>query len=219
LASGKSSVHLQEWLDRLAPLAERAAAELAMIPPRKLVMRTGCMQDPDGDYRLSLMGREYRVSSSLFSVTRADTGQEASSFTKSLVLTYMVTADGTTPSGRWIGFRELPNGMFYVQAFQGYSGSRLVRELSQAGIGVVRAIQAAGPELGGNPLDIGDAGYAFAVLPRVKMALAGWQGDDEFPSQATVLFEDTAAQYLPTDGLAILGSQLVGRVLAAVLQR
>jgi hypothetical protein len=30
-----------------------------------------------------------------------------------------------------------------------------------------------------------------------------------------VLFEDTAAHYMPTDGLAILGSQLVGRILKA----
>jgi hypothetical protein len=42
-----------------------------------------------------------------------------------------------------------------------------------------------------------------------------WEGDEEFPSQARVLFEDTAARYMPTDGLAILGSQLVGRMLKA----
>ena len=60
---------------------------------------------------------------------------------------------------------------------------------------------------------MGDAGYAFAVLPRGHLAVAYWEGDDEFPSQARVLFEDTAAHYLPTDGLAILGSQLVGKIL------
>jgi hypothetical protein len=30
-----------------------------------------------------------------------------------------------------------------------------------------------------------------------------------------VLFEDTAAHYMSTDGLAILGSHLVGRILKA----
>jgi hypothetical protein len=209
---------MQKWLDRLAPLAERAAAELTTIPPHKLLMRTGCQRDPGGDYRLGLLGREFRISQTTFTVIRADTGEEPSSFTKSLVLTYMVTADGTTPSDRWVGFRELPNGMFYVQAFQGYSGARLVRELAQAGLGLVTAVRAVGPTLAGEPLGIGDAGYAFRVLPRVKMALACWEGDEEFPSQATVLFEDTAAHYLPTDGLAILGSQLVDRVLHSALR-
>jgi hypothetical protein len=64
-------------------------------------------------------------------------------------------------------------------------------------------------------LEIGDAGYAFTVLPRVHLGLVYWEGDEEFPSQAQVLFEDTAAHYLPTDGLAILGSQLVDKVLKA----
>jgi hypothetical protein len=134
-----------------------------------------------------------------------------SSFTQSLILTYLATADGTTPSSRWIGFRELPAGMFYVQAFQGYSGGRLVRGLK----GGIEAFRRAAEALGGEPLEIGDAGYVFTVFPRVHVALVYWQGDEEFPSQARVLFEDTAAHYMPTDGLAILGSQLVGRLLKA----
>ena len=62
---------------------------------------------------------------------------------------------------------------------------------------------------------MGDAGYTFTVLPRVHLALVYWEGDEEFPSQARVLFEDSTSHYLPTDGLAILGSQLVGKILKA----
>jgi hypothetical protein len=101
--------------------------------------------------------------------------------------------------------------MFYVQAFEGYSGGRLVRELK----GGIEAFSRAAESLGGEPLSIGGAGYTFTVLPRVRLGLAYWEGDEEFPSQARVLFEDTAAHYLPTDGLAILGSQLVGKILKA----
>lgn len=217
LENGRPSAQVSEWLDRLVPLVERARAELASVTPEKLVMRAGCDRDLEGHYHVNLMGREYRVSPSAFTVTRADTGVVPSSFTESLVLTYLVTADGTTPSGRWVGFRELPDGMFYVQAFQAYSGARLVRELAESEVDPLGAFCRAGSELGGSPLGIGDAGFAFPILPRVQMALAFWEGDEEFPSQATVLFEDTAAHYMPTDGLAILGSQLVDKLLTAAL--
>jgi hypothetical protein len=93
----------------------------------------------------------------------------------------------------------------------------MVRELSRAGLGVTDGLRRAGPALQGEPLDIGDVGFSFTLLPRVRAALTAWEGDDEFPSQATVLFEDTAANYMPTDGLAILGSQLVDRALAAAV--
>jgi len=213
LQEGKVTPQLKEWIDRLAPVVEEAQTKLSDIKPSKLSLRSGCERDAAGDFHLIFLWQEYVVSGDDFTVRRADTGDEAPSFFQSLILTYLVTANGTTPSGRWIGFRELPDGMFYVQAFQGYTGVRLVRELD----GGIAAFRHAADVLGGKPLEIGDAGYTFAVLPRVHMALVYWEGDEDFPSQARVLFEDTAAHYLPTDGLAILGSQLVGRLLKVAL--
>ncbi len=211
LQRGEPTPQLQQWFDRLAPVVEEARARLRRLKPGKLAMYSGCEEDADGNFRLTFFWQEYVISGDDFTVRRADTGDEPSSFTQSLILTYLATADGTTPSSRWVGFRELPDGLFYVQAFQGYTGGRLVREL---GDGIETFRRAAGA-LGGEPLEIGDAGYVFTVLPRVHMAIVYWEGDEEFPSQARVLFEDTAARYMPTDGLAILGSQLVGRMLKA----
>ncbi len=213
LQKGESTPQLRQWLDRLAPVVEEARETLGRVKPGKLALRSGCERDDDGNFCLAFFWQEYVVAGRDFVVRRADTGEEVPSFFQSLILTYLVTADGTTPSSRWIGFRDLPDGMFYVQAFQGYTGGRLVRELE----GGLEAFRRAAEALGGEPLEIGDAGYAFTVLPRVHLGLVYWEGDEEdgFPSQARVLFEDTAAHYMPTDGLAILGSQLVGRVLKA----
>jgi hypothetical protein len=211
LQQGKPVPQLQQWFDRLAPVVEKARVRLSQVKPGKLALRSGCERDGGGNYVLTFFGQEYVISGDNFVVRRAESGEEPSSFTQSLILTYLATADGTTPSSRWIGFRDLPEGLFYVQAFQGYSGGRLVRELE----GGVEAFRRACEALGGAPLEIGDAGYVFIVLPRVHLALVYWEGDEEFPSQARVLFEDTSAKYMPTDGLAILGSQLVGRVLKA----
>lgn len=214
LQQGKPTPQLEEWYDKLAPVVREARETLRQVKPGKLALRSGCERDGEGNFRLTFLWQEYAISSGDFTVRWAGSGDEAPSFFQSLILTYLVTADGTTPSSRWIGFRELPDGMFYVQAFQGYTGGRLVRELE----GGIEAFRRAAERLGGEPLEIGDAGYTFAVLPRVSMALVYWEGDDEFPSQARVLFEDTASHYMCTDGLAILGSQLVGRLLKAARQ-
>lgn len=211
LQQGKPTPQLQQWFDRLALVVEEARATLRSVKPGKLMLRSGCERDEQGNFRLTFFWQEYVVSGDDFTVRRAETGEEPPSFIQSLILTYLATADGTTPSSRWVGFRELPDGLFYAQAFQGYSGNRLVRGLE----GSVEAFQRACERMGGEPLEIGDAGYIFTVLPRVHLAVVYWEGDEDFPSQARVLFEDTAASYMPTDGLAILGSQLVGRILKA----
>ncbi len=213
LQKGEPTPQLQQWFDRLALVVEEARGALRSLKPSKLMLRSGCERDEDGNFRLVFFWREYTISADDFIVRRTDTGEEPPSFVQSLILTYLVTADGTTPSSRWIGFRELPDGMFYVQAFQGYTGGRLVRELR----GGIEAFRRAAEALGGESLELGDAGYAFTVLPRVRLAVVYWEGDEEdgFPPQARVLFEDSTAHYMPTDGLAILGSQLVGRLLKA----
>lgn len=215
MQEGKPTPQVQEWFDRLALVVEDMREKLDHVKPGKLVLRSGCEQDADGNYRLTFLWKEYVVSSDDFAVRQADTDKEVPSFFQSLILTYLATANGTTPSSRWVSFRELPDGMFYVQAFQGYSGNRLLRELQ----GGIESFRRAAEALGGEPLEIGDAGYAFTVLPRIHLAIVYWEGDEEFPvqfpSQAQVLFEDTVSNYMSTDGLAILGSQLVGKVLKA----
>jgi hypothetical protein len=104
--------------------------------------------------------------------------------------------------------------MFYAQAFRGYAEVRLVREL---GAGGLAAFRRGAERLGGTPIEVGsgagNAAYALQVLPRIRLASVYWLGDEDFPSQASILFEDTAPHYLSTDGLAVLGSHLVNGLL------
>jgi len=203
---------LKEWYDKLAPLVASARSQLREVKPSKLTLRSGCSHAPDGNLEITFLWRDYLVHPPDFRVVNADSGEEPSSFIQALILTYLVTADGTTPSSRWVAFRELPDGMFYAQAFRGYAEERLARAMKQ---GEPDTFHRACQKLHGQPLEIGDAGYSFEVLPRIHLAAVYWLGDEEFASRVSILFEDTAPHYMPTDGLAILGSQLVGAISKA----
>jgi len=212
LRPGGHPTGLQQWYDKLAPIVAQARQHLQEVKPAKIVLRSGCTREPDGAFQLSFFWRDYRLPPPDFTPQRAETGEEPSSFVQALLLTYLITADGTTPSSRWVAFRSLPDGMFYAQAFRGYAENRLVRELGEGGI---EAFHQGSERLGAQPLDIGDAGYIFRVLPRVHLAAVYWLGDEDFPSRTSILFEDSASHYMPTDGLAILGSQLASTIVRA----
>jgi hypothetical protein len=201
---------VQKWYDRLAPLAANARAQLQQVETARLVRRSGCTLAPDGSLRMTLLWQPYEIDPKGFVIQRADTGETPTEFTQALILTYLVTADGTPPSGGWIAYRDLPDGMFYAQAFRGYAENRLVRELGEDGLD---AFHQAAARLGGTTIEIGDAGYAFQLLPRASLAAVYWLGDEDFPSRASILFEDTAPHYLSTDGLAVLGSHLVNALV------
>ena len=216
LRNGGHPTGLQKWYERLMPLVERARDRLSLVEPPQLVQRSGCTLAPDNTYHLLFFWQEYAISRPDFAVRYADTGQETTSFVQALLLTYLDSADGTPPSGRWIAYRELPNGMFYANAFRGYAENQLVRDLgAQGGLDAFR--RAAG-QLEGQAIDIGDGGYAFQVLPRIRLAVAYWDGDEDFGAQASILFEDSASHYMSTDGLAVLGTHLTEAIVRAAGQ-
>ena len=211
LKPGGHPIGLQKWYDRLTPLVETARKRLERVQPSQLIQRSGCTLAPDGTYRLCFFWQDYAIHRSDFSVRHAKGGQETTSFIQALLLTYLNSADGTPPSGRWIAYRELPDGMFYANAFRGYAENRLVHDLNAVG-GLERFRQAA-MQLDGRAIDIGDAGYAFQVLPRIHLAAIYWDGDEDFDAQASILFEDSAIHYMSTDGLAVLGTHLVNAIV------
>ena len=197
------------WIDKLAPKVAEIRETLKQIPPQEIAWLSGVTLQ-GGRLHLEMLFQAYEVELASFVVRKAD-GKEVSSFFQSLILTYLQTADGAPSADRWISFRELPNGGFYHRAFQGYAPNRLTKRWGLDVDGFVAACCA----LGGVRLDLGDAGFVLRVLPRIDMAAIYWLGDEDFPSRASILFDANAYHYMVTDGLAILGSQLVGRILAA----
>jgi len=200
----------QPPIDKLAPVVKEAQAKLRTTDRVVVAQQSGATIDPQGNLRVEFLGREYMIDQAEWTVQRSD-GATPAALIQSLLLTYLYKADGTPPIDRWLGFRELPDGLFYASAFQGYTGAELVRNLN----GDVAAFKQASEKLQGIVLAIGDAGYVFQLLPHLKLAVVMWTGDEEFPAQAQVLFQETAAHYLVTEGLAIVGSLLIGQIVKA----
>ena len=210
LQPGARPTQIQKWYDRLAAQVAETQQRLRQIDPARLAQRSGGTLDEHGALWLQFWGEPYRIPFPDLTVRRAYASELPSDLDQALLLAYLSTADGTTPSGRYISYRDLPDGMFYAQAFRGYAEMRLVRELGVEGIDAFRR---GAEQIGGEPIEVGNAGYAFPVLPRVHLAAVYWLGDEDFPSQASILFEDTGPHYMSTDGLAVLGSHLVNAIV------
>jgi len=143
-------------------------------------------------------------------VTLRHDGTPCAMFDQAVILYYLLHADGFSVADAWIGFRDLPSGAFYNQAYQGYTGDLLARAFGPH----PAAFDAASQAMGGLPLPgLSQHAYAFLPLPRIRLAAVFWPGDDELAARASVLFDAAASHYMTTDGLALLGSGLTGRLL------
>ena len=184
-------------------IAARSAAEIASETPES------------GRLLMQLWGRPVFVAYPDYVVYYAGEMQPASVLDQALILYYLTYADGAPLHHAWIGFSDLPDGRFYNQAFQGYTGQELARAFRND----LLAFEHAALSLGGKRQALGDIAFSFQALPRVPLLAVYWCGDDEFPSRCQVLFDAAASHYLPTDAYAILGSTLTRRLIRAKTQQ
>lgn len=198
----------------IAKAAELRAA-LQNSDPHLMAMRTGAEFTPGdngaGIFRIRFFGEPYVISFPDLEVRLEGTHKVRGLNRSSMFLYYLSTADGSPLTGKWVAFRDLPGGMFYHQAYQGYSGDRLAKAIDNRPAVFERAART----LGGTKLELGDVAFAFKALPRVTVAAVYYSGDEDFPATANVLFDGSASHYLPTDALAGIGSALVDRLTGA----
>jgi hypothetical protein len=123
---------------------------------------------------------------------------------------YLLRATGEAPSGKLITFREIRDGHFYYDAFQRRARDPFLATFGQQ----PELFRACGQHLGGQVVNHADSAMSFQVLPRIAIQLSLWTGDDEFPPEATILFDQNIAGYLPAEDIAVVSGMLVYRLMA-----
>jgi len=209
-------VELQRLEERFAQRLEALRAQLASANPEQVAQACGAEYTPGGiestskgQLALALWGRPIRITCPEWIAYPKGGDQRLSAFDQALLLYYLTTANGQPLRRKWIAFSDLPDGRFYNQAFQGYTGKELARTFQDDRV----AFESAALAIGGVRHMLGDAAFAFLALPRVPLLAVYWQGDEDFPSSCQVLFDAAASHYLPTDAYAILGSTLTRRLI------
>jgi hypothetical protein len=202
--------------DHLHARLEELRAALRSQSPAEIAARTGAVFTPleldCGDFSLLVWDQEMVVSFPELAIRSVSTEQGCGPAIQALVLYYFLSANGMPLTGRYISYSELPDGRFYSQAFQGYTGYELARRFGNE----PEALLNAAVKIGGIPHSLGDASFLFQVLPHVMLLVVYWQGDDDFPANCQILFDAAAATQLPTDACAIAGSMLTRRLLSSV---
>lgn len=110
---------------------------------------------------------------------------------------------------RFLAYQELPRGAAYLPAFNRRCTQRLTREYEEA-----QELSRACENLGATSFESrADAAYQFEFLPNVFVQFIFWEGDDEFPSQAQILFSDNVTACFTSEDMVVI-SEIIIRALA-----
>jgi len=143
--------------------------------------------------------------------TIQEKGEEAAIWLAILAIHYLNNAPGRQPSGKLKHFREFKEGHFYEPAFNRSAKEVLIKFFGANPAGMVSA----GEKLGGKILRDADASVELAYFPYLPITCLVWKGDDEFPPEATVLFDQTAELFFSAEDMAVAGEMAVLELVKA----
>ena len=164
---------------------------------------------PDGgEVVIDFFSEPYHVRSSgmeFFSPSK----KTVSLVTRVILLHYLMRADESPLTGKWVGYKDIPGGLLYMGVFARRVTEPLIRKFGR----FAKRFQEVGIGSGGIPADIGDASFRLSVLPRIPIQYVLWEGDDEFPPSVQLLFDSSVDHYLPLEDIVVLGQMATGRLL------
>jgi len=194
-----------------------AGAQLTSLNPKRLENRTGAqyfVEDNREGLLVPYFGQARRITWPEVRVTPGTGPGEISLPEQILILHYLLHASGEPLTGRTIDFRQVPEGGFYWSAFVSRAKKPL---LETFGLDLALYVKVA-TSLGGEPQFLGDAAARFLAFPRVPITHVLWAGDEEFPPDANILFDETIPMYFPTEDIAALSGASVYRLMGAARQ-
>ena len=124
------------------------------------------------------------------------------------LLTHYCKADPVERTGRLVKFASLPGGQAYEKAFL----KRAVEPIADTFGEKPEELSECAKALGGVSKAYGDASVEISALPGVPLIIILWE-TNEFPAQASILFDESASHYLQTEDLAVLGELATFRLL------
>jgi hypothetical protein len=140
-----------------------------------------------------------------------ETGEEVQMWLAILTIHYLNNATGVRPTGKLKHFREFKEGHFYEPAFNRRTRDTLINVFGHNPSSMVRA----GEKLKGEIVETGDAAVELAYFPCLPVTCILWRGDEEFPPEASVLFDETADKFFNAEDMAVAGQMAVLELIKA----
>lgn len=164
------------------------------------------------EFYVTLLGREFAVSHPRYAIRALDGGAIPPLPTQTFLLRYLLESRAVAPGGDWKTFREMPWGEMYIKP---YTGRVLTRAAFTFGTRV-EAFRRACEKMRAQKLPHGDAGYQFCLIGEYHMRILVWEGDDEFPPNAQVIYSDNFAEGFAAEDRVVAGDILISAIKAAM---
>lgn len=187
--------------NNLDKVLQKAASKLAALDPKFVCMKSGVIYNREQDsYILPYLNRKYLVHHSSGKVEALSHESKDSINHWILFLHYLACADGTSLSGKWVTFNDLPGGRTYAEPERKENTHPIFHKFKINST----LLQDKAACLEAKPASMGSYSLLFRPFPRVPLIFVSWQGDENFSLADNIRFDTSVTHYLPIEDCAVL---------------
>ena len=177
------------------------------IDPKEVTERLRDVAWDGKAFSVKLLSTVYTITWPVYSITPSPVLP-----VQTFLLRYLLEAKTVAWTGAWKTFREMPWGELYIKP---YTGRVLTRAAFTFGTRLAAFCKGA-ETLGGEAVKNGDAGYEFTLIGDYRVRILVWEGDEEFPPNAQVLYSDNFAEGFAAEDRVVAGDILISHIKAAM---
>lgn len=183
-------------------------AKFRELNPEDVTTRLSDVRWDGKEFTIRLLGRDFAIAHPGYAIRPLDGGAVPPLPAQTFLLRYLLESRDVRWDGTWKTFREMPWGEMYIKP---YTGRVLTRAAFTFGTRI-SVFRSAAEKMGGLPLPNGDAGYQFDLIGGYRMRILVWEGDDEFPPNAQVLYSDNFAEGFAAEDRVVAGDILISTI-------
>ena len=162
------------------------------------------------EFTVILLGRAFAIAHPEYAIRALDEGKLPPLPVQTFLVRYLLESKDVSWGGQWKTFREMPWGEMYIKPYTGRVLTRAAYTFSFE----LNAFRAAAEKMGAEPVKHGDAGYCFRLIGDYQMQILIWQGDEEFPPNAQILYSDNFAEGFAAEDRVVAGDILISTIKA-----
>ena len=180
------------------------------LDPAEAAARLGSVKWDGKEFYVNLLGRDFAIAHPDYAIRALDEKPLPPLPVQTFLLRYLLESKDVAWNGTWKTFREMPWGEMYIKP---YTGRVLTRAAFTFGTRVA-AFKAAAEKMGAMALPHGDAGYQFTLIGGYQMQIMVWEGDEEFPPNAQVIYSDNFETGFAAEDRVVAGDILISTIRA-----
>ncbi len=184
--------------------------ELAAADPVDVCRRAQCRYDDETKlYSIAVWGEDYTVSP--FDRKIMKLGIEPAEIDNLLglfIIYYLLKCKDLDVDNHWISEKDMPGGATFFRGPHAIPTGLVSDKYNSDVQGFVARCR----QLTGIPLEMADGAFAFFITQRISVAVLFWDGDEDFPAEAKVLFDRSITQHLTLDIIFSLADVVCRRI-------